>query len=104
MPRVACVAWAVAIAGRVTRLLGLALALGMLGCSAGAVTADAADAGSPQLFPVAGSLNSESSWLDINGIDAGDRRPAAMPDGSLLIPLGEAVERLTPDGHLAIAA
>ena len=42
--------------------------------------------------------------MDINGIDAGDRRPAALPDGSLLIPLGEAVERLTPDGRLAIAA
>ena len=32
---------------------------------------------------VAGSLNSGSTWLDINGIDAGDRRPAALPDGSL---------------------
>jgi len=104
MPRAACAVWVVATAGSVTCLLALAIALGTLGPPARAVSADAADAGGAQLFPVTGSLNSGSTWLDINGIDAGDRRPAALPDGSLLIPLGQAVERLTPDGHLAIAA
>ena len=45
MPRAACVVRVIATAGSVTWLLALAVALGMLGSLARAVSADTADAG-----------------------------------------------------------
>ena len=72
---------------KIRRVLAVVVALTVLSSPALAVGSQAAGVGVAQLFPVAGSMDTPSRWSGgFSGI-------TASLDGSLLIPLGQAVER-----------